>query len=729
MPDDPMFFHFHNLQDDFIKYYQTTNKNRIDQVKLSRLSILYGASALYRRIQSIFQNQSPKGIVICAHLKHSKLHDFYIIAASLIYGYTVFHSNWHTETDETLAYKLRVTKCRLVIIDDELDSGWMIPDVKYIKISDVYTQSIYNKSISLCSYLSLVDSLGKERSDSRIQVMLASQTKRVSEIDMDDVAMISFTEGKQNKKPKARMVTFRELYQQFKEIEALNLWNKDYILIVFLTNPTYDWLNCTLLYYCLYRSNVYIYFMQRYTSTYWKILWEANEHAKNVYLQLGKQYKILNFLYPRQIEALFTLEEISNEWSLLTDESPRSNSEVKVDSDDEKEIFEQHTVVNTKKLARTTSKISNYFFGKKGLLNNIRTLRSNDSTKISKVLHDLPTSAAPKMASASVNPVHQPDKPKIESLETKDVQDFQAKQNIHLYIQKLHLKFTELISVLSDYRVHIFLSGTQTDYNLVKMFSRLFRGKVPIVIYGTGEVTPIMAISSSALDNDTFMEYCKMGANNIHNDKPSFGYYIGTSKYNSLKLRIVRSISPDDQQFMVQCDEGEPGFIVCDFINKNAMIVDENIKDLFVNDTYIGLDDIGFYRKSQVDGQEHFFWIYTLNASLTKDLTFPYTLLIGTSKLLQKSICLRYGLNTAVVRVETVKVAMPENKFKYVAVVELISSLKSEISQDIKFEFLKTCKSVGLFTNYIEPSEIRILSIPWTYKGSVNYSELNVRTT
>lgn len=53
--------------------------------------------------------------------------------------------------------------------------------------------------------------------------MLASQTKRVSEIDMDDVAMISFTEGKQNKKPKARMITFRELYQQFKEIEALNL--------------------------------------------------------------------------------------------------------------------------------------------------------------------------------------------------------------------------------------------------------------------------------------------------------------------------------------------------------------------------------------------------------------------------------------------------------------------------------------------------------------------------
>lgn len=138
------------------------------------------------------------------------------------------------------------------------------------------------------------------------------------------------------------------------------------------------------------------------------------------------------------------------------------------DSDEEKEVFEQHNVVNTKKLARTTSRISNYFFGKKGILNNFRTLRSHDSSKISKVLHELPTSAAPKMTSASVNPVHQPDKPNADQSEAKEPQDLQVKQNIHLYIQKLHLKFTELISVLADYRVHIFLSGTQTDYNLGK---------------------------------------------------------------------------------------------------------------------------------------------------------------------------------------------------------------------------------------------------------------------
>lgn len=110
--------------------------------------------------------------MLCAHLKHSKLHDFFIIAACLIYGYTLFHTNWHNERylitkninmfrEDTLAYKLEITNCSLVILDDELEPNFKIPHVKFLKISDVYTQSIYNKSRTLSKYLTLVDSMGK----------------------------------------------------------------------------------------------------------------------------------------------------------------------------------------------------------------------------------------------------------------------------------------------------------------------------------------------------------------------------------------------------------------------------------------------------------------------------------------------------------------------------------------------------------------------------------------
>ncbi|EAN31854.2 hypothetical protein TpMuguga_04g00502 [Theileria parva strain Muguga] len=712
MDEDVMFFHFHNLQDDFINYYQSTNKLRIDQIKLSKMTILHGAYTLHRRIQSIFNNHVPKGIVLCAHLKHSKLHDFFIIAACLIYGYTLFHTNWHNEREDTLAYKLEITNCSLVILDDELEPNFKIPHVKFLKISDVYTQSIYNKSRTLSKYLTLVDSMGKVKSDVRIQNMLASQTSSVSGIKMDDVLMISFTEGSTKNKPKARKITFRDMYEQFKRLESLNMWNKNDILVLFITNPTYDWINCIGLYYCFYRPNVYVYFMQRYTSTYWKILWESNEHAKNVYLPLGKPYKIVNFVYPRQLEALFTLEEIIKQFTVNDDDVDNDNENNKVEyvpnntnvepSSDDKEAFDSTDTGTIFKLPKTTSKISNYLFGKKGLLNNIRSYKSKDFHPVSK--------------SASKESV---DKPNYMVPQTNNESD-----NRDVYIQKLHLKYSELYNVLSDHRVHFFLSGSHTDYNLTKSFSMLFRGKVPIIVYGTSELSPFISITSHTDDTETFHRFANLGIKNFYNDTHTYGYYIGNCKYKPLNLRVVRSISRDDDQFLVKCDEGEPGYLVCDVFEKQTMFYDRDIKDLFYNQTYLGLDDIGFYFKSHDDEQEHFYWSYTINSSMEKDPIHPQMLLMGTSKLVQSSICRRFGLTSSVVKVETVRVNVLKKYSKVITVVELLTAQKSDIAQDIRSGFLKTWKSLGLFKNYIEPDEIRVSQIPFTYKGRVNYPEL-----
>ncbi|XP_953161.1 uncharacterized protein TA08765 [Theileria annulata] len=755
MVDDIMFFHFHNLQDDFINYYQSTNvillnlidniqKLRIDQIKLSKMTILHGAYTLHRRIQSIFNNHVSKGIVLCAHLKHSKLHDFFIIAACLIYGYTLFHSNWHNERylckqniniirEDILAYKLEVTKCSLVILDDELEPNFKIPHVKFLKISDVYTQSIYNKSRTLSKYLTLVDSMGnvksknnivgKVKSDVRIQNMLASQTSSVSEIKMDDVVMISFTEGNSKNKPKAKKITFREMYEQFKHLEALNMWNKNDILVMFLTNPTYDWINCIGLYYSFYRPNVYVYFMQRYMSTYWKILWESNEHAKNVYLQLGKPYKIVNFIYPRQLEALFTLDEIIKQFP-VNEEDPEEEKEnnkleyvtnktnVEVSSDD-KEAFDSADTGTNVKLAKSASKISSYFFGKKGILNNIRSYKSKDLNSLR------------KQTTKDV------DKPTFTVPETNNTTD-----NSDLYIQKLHLKYSELYNVLSDNRVHFVLSGSNTDYNLSKMimvnhflakaFAILFRGKVPIIVYGSSELSPFISIASCFDDTESFHKYSNLGCKNFYNDIHTYGYYIGNCRYKPLNLRVVRSISKDDDQFMVKCDEGEPGFIVCDVLDNKTMIYDRDLSDLFHNQTYLGLDDIGFYFKSQEDDEEHFYWSYTVNSTFQKDQVYPHMLLMGTSKLVQNSICRRFGLTTSVVKVETVKVNVLKKYSKVITVVELLTAQKSDIAHDIRTGFLETWKTLGLFKNYIEPDEIRVSQIPFTYKGSVNYPALIV---
>lgn len=63
-------------------------------------------------------------------------------------------------SEAALAYKLKVTNCNLVIIDDDISTEWMLPHVKYLRLSDVYTNSVYNNSLSLCNYQTLLESIG-----------------------------------------------------------------------------------------------------------------------------------------------------------------------------------------------------------------------------------------------------------------------------------------------------------------------------------------------------------------------------------------------------------------------------------------------------------------------------------------------------------------------------------------------------------------------------------------
>ncbi|KAK2198445.1 hypothetical protein BdWA1_001460 [Babesia duncani] len=125
-------------------------------------------------------------------------------------------------SSESLAYKIRVTKCKLVIIDDDedFDSKNMIPDVKYLRLSDVYSANLYKHILSLGQRLVLLDSFGKERSDSKIQSMLSLQSQEMDSIDLDATIAISFTTGVGTRHPKGRRITGREMLQHFRALES-----------------------------------------------------------------------------------------------------------------------------------------------------------------------------------------------------------------------------------------------------------------------------------------------------------------------------------------------------------------------------------------------------------------------------------------------------------------------------------------------------------------------------
>ncbi|ORM41483.1 Bifunctional dihydrofolate reductase-thymidylate synthase [Babesia sp. Xinjiang] len=691
--------------------------------------------------------------------------------------------------------RLLATKLRnkmLVIVDDDIDTESMVPDVKYLRLSDVYAQSIYRKSLSLNSYLSLVESLGKERSDYRIQEMLSDQSKHVGTITRDSVMMITFSSTATGGKPRARKVTYGEMASHFKALESMKAWSHEDVLVVFMTNPTYDFFTSIVLYYCFSRGNVRVHFLQRYMSTYWKILWEANEHAKNVFSQLGKNYKILSFLFPRQLEALLTLDEVAQECKIFGCVTPVPGSpklsQLRVTADKpchrdthlraltrsvspddaDKYATPRNSSPNELPIAgesgmtphRTPSRLSSLRVARAGL---VRMSKYIWGSTTAPKLQDTPSSAQDTAISSGEGegPTDEPTiPPTLENSSvvhrsasvprTESVPRNESGRTGSLYIPKLHLKFTELRNVLCDKNVYFLLSGTHASIDLCRLFARLTAGKTPISRYGCTEVSPTvsvlacgteplqMALVDPELNHNDLMELYSMGITNSYNERPTPGQYIGTSYSPDLRLSIVKSVDKMDPNFMAPCSSNEPGYFVCNVGDGSAlMLPHECCANILEDGTYLGICDVGFFIEK--DKTRHFYWSYKVDTTLPRGFPYPYFELIWTSRLMQQAICTRYDLTEPVVRVETVYLPNVDGNRRIICAVELITSLKSEIATDLKSTFLDLCselgsiynlfgsESVGMFLDCVAPDEIRVVSIPWAYKGSVSYPVLRVR--
>ncbi|GIX65316.1 AMP-binding enzyme [Babesia caballi] len=667
-------------------------------------------------------------MVICAHLKHSKLHDFYIIAACLIYGYTLLHTNWHVDNEDTLVYKLRAANCRLVIVDDEISTDSMVPDIKYLRLSDVYAQSIYRKSLSLNSYLSLVESLGKERSDYRIQEMLSEQSKLVGAIDRDAVLMITFSTRGPEGLPSARKVTYGEMAGHFEALESMGAWRHDDVLVVFMTNPTYDFFTSVVLYYCLCRGNVHIHFLQRYMSTYWKILWESNEHAKNVFTQLGKSYKILSFLFPRQLEALLTLEEIALECKVFADGSPAipkhiiprkaAISEELIEASSGRTEQSDSTTQESPPPGRVdpaedesapetgqddqVAQFSSLDAVRAGITTASTSTPENTATAVEAHSSAESSPRPPTNTSAAEGPTATTaDSPNA----AHGSASFHREDSGHLanvYIPKLHLKFTELRSVLCDKSVLFLLSGTHASVDLCRLLAALTGGKTPVIRYGCTEVSPTVGphplpptttqitLVPPGLNQHHLLDLYKIGVDNRFNNNPAPGHYIGTAVSPDRRLRVVKSVDPADLNFLLPCEPSEPGYFVCNAGNRASMLLPEELSDCVLKDgTYLGMHDVGFF----VDAFDarHFYWCHKVDHSAPRGVAYPYLDLLCTSRLVQQSICVRYDLTEPVVRVETVLMPQPNGNPRIVSAVELITSMRAEIAEDLKSSFLDVC--------------------------------------
>ena len=248
-----------------------------------------------------------------------------------------------------------------------------------------------------------------------------------------------------------------------------------------------------------------------------------------------------------------------------------------------------------------------------------------------------------------------------------------------------------------------------------------FSNRLPHVRFGSTETClQVMAIPTTMTEDETMAAF-EAGWTHHHNTEEAVGYYIGREHLPFTRVKIVKNIEPESNEYMRPCDIGEPGYLITQGANIMSCYVgdEEATKTVFKEGWYTGLGDICFALKNK-DGCVDYYW-------MARD----------------SELLIRGGANysNAQIAAELAKVVeedfqLKPDQFK-LAVVGLRIESEHEDDCCVTIELSKEAASVQpqLEASFIQrasqkvskgarPDHIRFAQVPLSFKGTILYPQL-----
>lgn len=120
-------------------------------------------------------------------------------------------------------------------------------------------------------------------------------------------------------------------------------------------------------------------------------------------------------------------------------------------------------------------------------------------------------------------------------------------------------------------------------------------GRLPVVRFGSTETCLQVAGTPLSMSEDERLEAFKRGWAHRFKDEAKPGYYIGTDHRPWTSVRVVKSVDSASEKYLVDCEEGEPGFFITRGANLMTAYVGNNNSSPFSDDGwYLKLGDVGF---------------------------------------------------------------------------------------------------------------------------------------
>ena len=251
-----------------------------------------------------------------------------------------------------------------------------------------------------------------------------------------------------------------------------------------------------------------------------------------------------------------------------------------------------------------------------------------------------------------------------------------------------------------------------------------YTGHLPLVRFGSTETCLQVMGTPLTLPEDARLAAFQRGWTHTWQGEEQGGYYIGRPHPPHNACRIVRGIRRDGPGYLVDCAEGEPGYV----ITRGGNLMSGYVKDeaathdvMHEDGWYSGLRDICFRLTSEADGGRDYYWVSRDSAMLIRGgANYSYAQINTELKAFAAG---RYGLEPDAFDLAVVGLKLTsEHEDDCCVTVELCTPGAEAKRAEIERAFLSDAK--GSVSKGARPDRLRFATIPRNFKGAILVPDL-----
>ena len=249
-------------------------------------------------------------------------------------------------------------------------------------------------------------------------------------------------------------------------------------------------------------------------------------------------------------------------------------------------------------------------------------------------------------------------------------------------------------------------------------------GRIPLVRFGSTETClQVMGTPLDLSETDRLAAFRRGWAHQYRGEAQG-GYYIGRPHPPYTACRVVRAIDRDADEYFVDCDAGEPGYL----ITRGDNVMSEYVNDpeathavLHPGGWYTGLRDICFRLRSGADDAWDYFWMSRDSAMLIRGGANTACMQVNAE--LKTFVIERYGLSGEGFDLAVVGLRLEsEHEDTCCVTIALTSSEAQSKRETIAETFLPD--AVDAVSKGSRPDRLRFAEVPRNFKGAILMSEL-----